>query len=1015
MSWINGQLFSNDYYREHVKDLENKKTMLLEQRKLVNEELAHLDSENIKTETKKQDMLAQARGRLQYLSFMRETAKEDLGLVNRRQKEEILSEQSKIFNFNMVQYGPRTENLESGKAKFEMTLLECRCMEMETRDENMRTHIAQLEEENKGLRMQVGDKVTLTGTNNLATQEWAHFGYQHFNLDANKQDLTGQIRAITDQDEHIKALKDQIANQKTQAKNPVESEDTLCRQNASFKNALAELQIQSMKMKKLETENSDLRSQLQWHQDTKKTLIQSGGLVTESLQGDDGTNSVKKEGEKEALRAQVKALQENKNCLNDEIRSMKDGLARAQSQSANIETQNCELKGQVKALKESTSQLQDRVKSLNDQVALLQSQRAKMETQTGDLRAQVKGFQENEDILIKQNEALKDEVSQLEICNVRTDKQNENLRSRVKTLKENENSLSEKIETLMADVSHFKFQRENDQTEIHRLRRELQTLRSQLQDQEELLRRIDVAESLMEKEWAEKEKLSVKLGELWDESNFVKKQNDAVRVELEKNKCVQEHQCEQIAQLRATLQEYKLQLEEAQFLLYSKDDELAKQNRKIVYLNEVTEELNSHVSSFKQQMHFLKGQLELRQMDEILTHNICGSLAEIASEHGPVSENQSGLKTEIKDVGMQIKDNCLPEPKRFLTHTLALRDSPSLKMETENEELRTQIKALEENELELTELIEHLNEKLAHLESWGANGDAGAQDQALCQNQDGLAEQNNLLNERLADLETENGDLRVQVEDLKENEKLIKQRTETLMAELDQYKTERSRLRSEAQTLRSQLHDQSDLRGRMDHAESQMEKDVAEKEKLSNKLRELEEKENCLKKQHDIVRAEMEAHKSVREQQNQQIAQLKAALKENELQVEEARFLLDSKDDELEKLNEVTKEMKTLILNLKQKNCHLQRLLELIQTANREDPANKSGAVEPVAVHLKSASSRLFAIFCWPFKGLLKVFNISSFRGLVIAVVFFCLGLLFSNVLSIDDDSSNISDVLHKC
>ncbi|XP_061147684.1 early endosome antigen 1-like [Syngnathus typhle] len=990
MSWTNRQLLSNDNYGEHVKDLENKGTMLLEQRRHhVKEDLANLESEIFKMETEKNDLSAQTLGRLPYSNFMGETANEDLALLNLQQKEDILSEQNNLLKFNMVKFGSRTE----------MAMLECRCLEMETRYENMKRHFAQLEEENKDLRSHVEEKVILSGTNNLASQEWSHFGSQNVDLNSNNQGLTGDAKVIPNNNpfEQIKPLKNPIVDLKTQVKNPKEGEDILIPQNVFLKNEAAELQSQNLKIKILETENNDLRAQLQFHQEKMKT-------ETKHFQDEDINKEVK-EAQEEDLKPQLKALQEDKNCLEDNIRSLKVGLAQAQTQKDKMETRSCDLKGQVKALKEKNNQLKDEFKSLNDQVALLQSQLAKIETHNNDLRAQVKGFQENEEILIKQNESLKDEVSQLESCNMRTDKQNENLRTRVKTLKESELNLNEKVETLVGELSHLKFQRENDQNEIHRLRREVQTLRSQLQDQEELLRRIDDAESLMEKEWAEKEKLSNKLGELEEEGNFVQKQNDDVRVELEKNKCVQEQQSEQIAQLKATLQERKRQHEEATFLLFTKDDELAKQNRKIVYLNEITEELTSYVGSLKQQVEQLKVQLEVKQTDEIL-NNVPGGHLETVPEHKPTHENQLGLKTEVEDVNVEIKDfhlnNCSIQPKTLSKHNLALLDSPSLKLETEIEDLKTQIK-------DLTELNKTLNEKLAHLESWAANGDLRAEEEDLGGNQDRLTEQNHL-NEKLSDLQTENGDLRVQVEDLKENEELIKQRTETLLAELEQYKTELNHLRTEAQKLRSQLHDQSDLRRRIDQAESQMEKDLAEKEKLSTKLRELEENDNSLKKQHGDVRAEMEELKSTRDQQKQQITKLKAALKQNKLKVEEARFLLDSKEDELEKLTKVTEEMKTLIMNSKQTTCHPPRLLELSQMD--EEHGNISNVDELSEVHPTSASGRLHNQTRTFGSWLLDVAKICSIRTLIeVVVVLFLLTIFYPD----NELTDFIADQFHQC
>ncbi|XP_054640345.1 restin homolog [Dunckerocampus dactyliophorus] len=748
---------------------------------------------------------------------------------------------------------------------------------------------------------------------------------------ANNDDLKAQIRvsmesnpldpqhmALIDQVSQLKQHKNnmetEIADLRTQVKVNKENEDTLIKVNLLLKNEVAQLKSQSLKTEKMETQCSNLKAQVEFNREKEEALIKHNK---------DDQRSETQERKKDELRIQVKSLHENNNQLYDDVKSLTDKLSLLQAQKAKTETHNCDLRAKVKALQENKNQFDDEMKSLSDQLALLQSQKAKLETQNGDLRAQVKALQENEDILIKQNEFLNDEVSQLERWNVRTDKQNENLRTRVKALRENENILSEKMENMMADLSHFENQRDKDQSEIYGLRTELQTLRCQLQDQDELLRRIDHAESLMEKEWAENERLKNKLSELEEEGNFVKKQNDIVRVELENHKSLQDQQSEQIVQLKSKLKDQKVQLEDAQFLLYSKDDELAKQNRRIVYLNEVTDELNSLLSSFKQRIHDLQTQLELRQMDEILTaSDSCGSLMETANEEESVSEDEQELSNaETRDTSPQMKyphqnSNRFTDQKRLVMRSLSLHDSPTLKMETENEELRTQVKELEENKIRLAEQNRQLNEMMAHLESQSANadkhGDLTPQVEDRQESEDKLTEQNQLFSEKLTELEswnlkmeTENGDLKVQVEDLKENEKLTKQRTETLMADLshcesqrDKYKAESNRLRMEVQTLRSQLQDESDLRRRIDHAESQMEKKWAENDKLSDRLRELEEKDDSLKKQHDIVRAQLEEHKSVRDQQQQQIAQLMAALEDNKLQVKKAGFLLYGKEDE---------------------------------------------------------------------------------------------------------------------
>ncbi|XP_077581656.1 uncharacterized protein LOC144202659 [Stigmatopora nigra] len=1080
MSWINRPHVTDDFLREHVKDLENKETMLIEEKRRNNEDLALLESENISVETQKND-LAKTLGSLRYASFMKEMPNQDVNTFDFGQKDDILNEQNQLFNFNLIWHDSRTEKVQKGTGKYGMALLESRCLEMETRNDDAKTQLAhnrtQLEkvkEENKDLRLQL-EKMPKS-LNSIGIQELA-LGSQKGNLFPNKPVLVPACN--NNLDEKYKLFKDQITDLNMQLKNHQESEDVLIRQNDFLTSKVAELQSQISKINstngsrktqgvvfpdneihlkdqiksikdeltqlqsqnaKLEKQNGELR------QEKAKTQFQSG--ISEATKD---TSSKKKDREKEDLRAKVKVLeenknqqcdeiksltdklallqpqsvhmekqnsdlrekvkrlQENKNCLEDDLRTLNDALVRVQSQSAKMETQNSEVKGKVKALHENKNQLQDDIKSLSDQVAVLQSQRKKMEVQNNDLRAQIKAFHENEDILIKQNEALNEEVTRLERSNVRTDKKNENLRTRVKALKENENILSEKTETLMTDLSHFEIQREKDQAKIYSLRTELQTLRCQLQDQDELLRRINHAECLMEKEWAEKERLSIKLVELEEEDNFMKRQNDDARIELENNKFVQEHQSELIAQLKEALKEHKLKLEDCQFLIYSKDDEIEKQNKKIMYQNENTEELQSLVTSFKQQMHELQCQLELKQMDEILTANDLGKSLPDSTPLGrhPSRENLLGFRKEMWDVDMQVRDlhqnDQFLEPNSFLT----LRESPNLMMETENEELRSKLQELQENEARLTELNSYLKEKVAHLKSWSTrNGDLALED--LQENDDLLPGQSHLHDDNLSlKLKTENGDLRVQVQDLKDNEKLLKQRTETLMDERDTYKMENNQLKTYSETLTSQLSDQSDLRRRVDLAESQAKKYLTDNEKLRNKLLELEENDAYHKTQHDLVQQESEAQNSnVRDQQNQQIAN--AASKFHEFQVEEPKFLLRSKEKELEKLKEMSEESKTLIASLKENN--LQGLPELSQTADKEIPVdicslNRSPAIEPIEAHLKSASCKLDRLYNqWRFKTLFRNPKLCFTAGLFVGL------LLLGPLILFPDDFADIVD-----
>ncbi|XP_054640344.1 early endosome antigen 1-like [Dunckerocampus dactyliophorus] len=550
---------------------------------------------------------------------------------------------------------------------------------------------------------------------------------------------------------------------------------------------LARLESQSVK---LETEKKDLRAQIENIQENNITPMELRRLRNEELTRP-YSQTVKMEAEDadpaEEINSQKNTTEENE--LVDHKRTL------LKMWRVNMETENEELRAQVKVLEDNKAMSTQQNMLLGEKLAHLESWSVKMETH---LRMQIKYLQEKEDTLIKQNESLSNEVAQLERWGVTIEKQNENLRARVKVLKENENLMNEVTETIMADLAHSESQRGEDQTEMYRLRTKLQSLRCQLQDQDELLRRLGHAGSLMEKAWAENEKLNNKLSELVDEDTFVKKLNET-REELGEHTSVKDRHLERIAELEAAVKDRQLQLEKSQSLLSGKDELLEKQKNEIVHQHEVIDNLNALVTPLKQTIHDLQAQLEHKQI--LTASSSCGSFDETEYEDEPVSKDLLELKTEAENASSQIKElhqNSDPSP----THLSALRESPS--SATDNQQLWTQ--DLKENKVRLAKENSLLNEKLDRLESQSANVDIKNDDlmgqvEDLCKNEDRLTEQKQLFSEKLAHLETlsakvetNNGDWMVQVDDPTENGYFLCEKTKgTLIADLSYTRSQRDK------------------------------------------------------------------------------------------------------------------------------------------------------------------------------------------------------------------------------
>ncbi|XP_061640542.1 centromere protein F-like [Phyllopteryx taeniolatus] len=638
---------------------------------------------------------------------------------------------------------------------------------------------------------------------------------------------------------------------------------TLTERKRILDGKLAHLEYQNVKM---ETEKKDLRAQLEDSQENEITPTEQKDFHNEELTRLN-SRTVTMETEDADLTAELN--NQSKVTQNKQNEPFNRKMTRFKIWSVNMETDNEKFRKQVEVLEENKASFMQRNVLLCEKLAHLESWSVKIETH---LRMQIKFLQENEDTLIKQNESLNNEVAELERWGGMIEKQNENLQARVKVLKENENIMNEMIETIMANLTHVETQRRKDQADMYCMRTKLQTVRCQLQDQDELLSRVDQAEFRLEQACAENERLSNKLRELQDEYNYLKKQNDVIREELGEHKSVRDQQSEQIAQ-------FKVAVKDHQFVSYSKDELLAEKKREITCQNEVMEELNSLVISLKQTIHNLQSQLDLKQMEKIL-------LAETAHEEERVSENQLDLKTERKDMRAEMKaplqnHHPLFEQKRLLKNTLTLCDSPSLKMETENEELRTQIKELQENQVRMTGMNSELKENLSHPES------------------------------RCAKMETKSEHLKAQIEYREENENICDEKTETIISDSCQFEShidmddnEIPQPKTDTHTFLFHLQDQGDLKECIDNVQTVAE--AGEHEMLRNSLHDIHEKDN-ISKMNELVSVELGDHKSVGEPQSKNITPLKTAFNKHKFQMEESGILLLYIKDDL--LSMKTKEL----------------------------------------------------------------------------------------------------------
>ncbi|XP_077385914.1 uncharacterized protein LOC144023865 [Festucalex cinctus] len=613
---------------------------------------------------------------------------------------------------------------------------------------------------------------------------------------------------------------------------------------------------------------------------TKSALTERKRLLNEKLAHLE-CQSVKMEEEKKDLSDILKDSQENeqKNSLDEEVTQRNCRTVTLETEDAdlttklnkkvtltevndhkmtlfktwsvNMETDHEKLWKQVKVLEETNTSFTRQNELLCEKLAHNESWSVKMKTH---LMMQIKCLQESEDTLTKQNESLNNNVAQLKKWAGVIEKQNENLQARVNLLKENENIMNEMLENLTANLAHDETQRDKDQADMYCMRTKLQPVWFQLQDQGELLRRLDHAESRLKTTCAENESLGNKLRELQDKDEDLKKQNDRVREEQEQLISLRDQQSEQIAQLKTAVKDQQHQLDKVQFVIYSKDELLAKQKREL-------EELNSLVSTLKQTIHQLQSQLQLRNMEN-------KRIAETGHEER-VSDNQLDLRTDRNKTRVQMKalhQNSHPfiEQKRLFKH-LTLCEPSGLKMETEKEELRTPFQELQQDQVRMTEMNSHLKEKLAHIERWHAKRE----------------------------------DLKAKVEYRNDDDK-----TENIISDLCQFESQldKENIKSpqsklDSQTFLFHLKDPVYLKKTIDHVETLAKTESTETEKLSNSQCDIDEKDNVLK-MNEIVGVELGDHKFIGKQQTKNLAHLETEFKDHKLQVEESGIVLRCiKDD----------------------------------------------------------------------------------------------------------------------
>ncbi|XP_077429602.1 uncharacterized protein LOC144056553 isoform X1 [Vanacampus margaritifer] len=617
---------------------------------------------------------------------------------------------------------------------------------------------------------------------------------------------------------------------------------------------LAHLECQSVKM---EAEKKDLRDILKDDRENEQNFLDEEltqrNSWTVTLETEDATGL---------------ATKFNKMVTLTEVNDRKMTLFK--SWSVNMETEHEKLWKQVKVLEETNTSNTQQNELLCEKLAHNESCSVKMETH---LRMQIKRLQENEDTLTKQNESLDNKVARLKRWVGMIEKQNENLQARVNVLKENENIANEMIENLMANLAHVETQRDKDQADMYCMRTKLQTVRCQLQGQEELLRRLEQAESRLEITCAENESLGNRLRELQDVDDDLKKQNEVVREERGQLMSLRDRQSEQIAQLEAAVNDQQHQFDKVRFVIYSKDELLAKQKREM-------EALDSLVNSLKQTIRHLQSQAELRNMENKF----------VADEH--VSESQLDFKTDRNKTRAQMKAlHQNSEQRRLFKHTLALYDSPGLKIETEKE-ARTPFKELQEEQVRTTETSGPLREKLAHLECWHAKND----------------------------------DFKAKVEYRKDDETIISDLCQ-FESQIDKENIKSPQSKPDPQTFLFHLTDQVYLKKAVDHGESLAE--VAENEKPSDSQCDIDEKYNILK-MNEVVGVELGDHKSVGDQQTKNLTHLKTAFKDHKLQVEESGIvLLCIKDDFLTMKNkEINYGDGPLFITLAQSILNFQRKLK---------------------------------------------------------------------------------------
>ncbi|XP_071327537.1 uncharacterized protein [Trachinotus anak] len=258
---------------------------------------------------------------------------------------------------------------------------------------------------------------------------------------------------------------------------------------------------------------------------------------------------------------------------------------------------------------------------LSQRVVDLEHLIEKLQTEEKNLLATVQNLQES----LSDQKKINAEFVLLESQTEEKQAENENLWVEIHALQHNEKMLNENIKSLTDEVAKLECVRERNQGEIESLRAAVRDFQCQVKeaqevhrDKDEVTQKLTHVESLMEKKHTEVEKLRTALHSLQEKEEFLNEQNNMVTAELARLESLREKQNEENNKLKTAVQDLQYQVKEAQQLLFTKDELIAKQNNEIAYKQQVVEEYYTLTSNLRQSLCDVKSQLGMKQEEDIL-------------------------------------------------------------------------------------------------------------------------------------------------------------------------------------------------------------------------------------------------------------------------------------------------------------------------------------------------------------------------------------------------------------